>query len=386
MKKFKVALIRGAYSNPYELQNYSPFVKNVETRLISALSVLDKNINIETTRLFSPTDITHLFPHQLSPSIQKAIKVLANRTLGDMHLLFNLEKYLPKYNIWHTADPHYYYSYQAAKLKQKYPQAILVSTFWDTIVNNNRKTLAKRRLIDFTKSQIDHYICHTRVSYNTLLSEGINSSKITFIRLGIDTNRFSPKKRVNNRLTNNILFIGRLSQEKGILVLLNSFIALHQKFKNCNLRIVGNGPLKKQIKTIVNKNNLQNSTEITTTPYNQIHKHYKWADIFVLPSQNTPTWEEQYGMVLVEALSSGLPIITTDTGAIPEIVGESSIVIKENNEPELTQALTNLMSNKVLKNELAKKARKRALKYYNNINCAKEVLKLYEKLYLSCNN
>jgi glycosyltransferase involved in cell wall biosynthesis len=219
-----------------------------------------------------------------------------------------------------------------------------------------------------------------------LISEAVDPSKISLIKLGIDTKIFFPKKIINKRSNTNILYIGRLTKEKGILMLLNTFVALHQKIPTCYLRIVGNGPLKKRIENIIIKNNLTNNVKITTTPYNQIHQHYKWADIFVLPSQNTPTWEEQYGMVLIEALSSGLPIITTDSGAIAEVVGTSGIIVKNNSESELSKALVGLVPNKVLQKKLAEKARKRAIKYYNSSYCSEKILKLYEKLYISSNN
>jgi len=108
-------------------------------------------------------------------------------------------------------------------------------------------------------------------------------------------------------------------------------------------------------------------------------KIYQYADIVLLPSKRTNTWEEQYGMVFVEAMASGLPIVTYDTGTITEII--SSEVIKEEGDIDgLANSLINLIKDKKARLKLGTMGRVRAEKFFDSKKSATEIKNLYISL------
>jgi glycosyltransferase involved in cell wall biosynthesis len=75
-------------------------------------------------------------------------------------------------------------------------------------------------------------------------------------------------------------------------------------------------------------------------------------DALVLPSLTTRNWCEQYGRVITEAMASGVPVIASDSGAIPEVVGDAGILVKERSTSELATMLRRLILDPVLHREL----------------------------------
>jgi glycosyltransferase involved in cell wall biosynthesis len=88
--------------------------------------------------------------------------------------------------------------------------------------------------------------------------------------------------------------------------------------------------------------------------------------ILVLPSLTTPTWKEQFGHVLIEAMACGVPVIGSDSGAIPEVIGGAGLVVPEGNVEALAAALRGLISTPLLHADLAARGRARVLSHYTN--------------------
>ena len=153
-----------------------------------------------------------------------------------------------------------------------------------------------------------------------------------------------------------VLFVGRLVPEKGLLDLQKAVNQINNSL--VKLRVVGN-----------------NSVD-----YQQMPKIYQQANIFVLPSKTTRTWEEQYGMVLVEAMASGLPIVAYGSGAIPEIIDKAGILVKEGNIDQLAYSIYRLIENENLRQKLGKMSRRRTEKFFNCRKTAKQLTEIYENI------
>lgn len=341
----KVAFVRGAYLNNFEGQNYSHLPKSLQITGISSKRPLHSAFPFPVRKLFSLTDFG--VPNWL-----------ANRTIGDNQCLFGLEEAVQEFDIIHTADPHYYYTYQLAKLRRSGKIKKLISTSWETMPFNNESVAAKKRIKRFSMKHIDHFICYTDRAKKCLLKEGVKAPKITVIPLGVDLKKFKPDAKDIARQKNRkirILFTGRDVPEKGLQDLRTSMIPLLEAGK-AELLIAGN---------------------IT---YEQMADAYRLADLFVMPSKTTETWEEQYGMSLVEAMATGLPIVAYRSGSIPEVLGKSGILVKEGDTKSLAKQLDSLVRSVSMRKKLSRLSRSRAEKIYNSRIFSKKIFNFYSSL------
>lgn len=173
-----------------------------------------------------------------------------------------------------------------------------------------------------------------------------------------------------------IIFVGRLTEEKGIKQLLMAIN--YVTYKNFKLLIVGSyffntkvkSDFEKELDELVNKN----KERIIFTGYinyNEIYQLYKISDFAVLPSM----WDEPAGLTIQEAEACGLPVITTDSGGIPEyVINGSSIIIKkdENIVENLKTEIENLLDDEKKIKEMSNKSLEiiddlDICKYYNNL-------------------
>lgn len=356
----KIWVVRGAFLNPFELQNYYPLAKRHQIQAISSLRPINAQIKLSLIKLPSFTDLPD-FPYKYP---------VLNRLFKDAHYLFGLEKVIKGSDVVHVAEDYYYYTLQAIKAKQKGLVKKVVSTVWEVIPFNNQGLRGRRSIKQTVRQEIDHFITPTKLAKKALVKEGVNPKKITVIPMGINLKQFKPNSSINKNQKINILFVGRLEESKGVSNLVKAFIKLDKEISNLKLNLVGQGTLEEKITTHKN-------ISLKSVPYQKIHLEYQKADIFCLPSQKTTNWQEQYGMVLVEAMASGLPIITTNTGAIKEVCG-SAAVYTSGSVQELFKSLKTLIISPKKRQYLGAKARHRAVSRYNSLHAARKIEEVYK--------
>lgn len=361
-----VAFVRGAYLNNFEGQNYM-FGGNIRLHGFSSRKAIHRSFPFPVTRLMSLTDL---------PVWDKGLRYVSNRVLGDSQILFGLEAYAGTFDIYHTADPHYYYSYQLARLRDAGKIRKLLVTSWETIPHNNESVPAKKKIKRFVLRQADHFLAYTEKAREALLAEGVEACKITVIPLGVNLTAFKPKKHVDKKVVT-YLFVGRLVPEKGILDIYQAYRQIASKHNR--LLIVGSGPLRSPLEELIERDGLVNQVTIEEKQYEDMPKVYTDADVFVLPSKCTATWEEQYGMVLVEAMASGLPVVAYDTGAIGEVVGEAGFLIRENDSQTLLETLQRL-SDWRLRSKVGTMGKDRAANRYDAHQTAIRLANLYQRI------
>ncbi len=338
----KIAIVRGAFANPYELQNFEPLAgKHDLTVFTSKKNRFWTPARMTVKRLCSIYDLVgkHRF-----------LRGVANRIFIDSHYLFGLEGKLKGFDIALCAETYYRYTQQCLNAKQKGYVKKVLCTVWENIPFNNEGIWGRKKFKWRAFAEVDLFLAVTQKAQNALVAEGCAPSKIIVQHYGVDLNKFKPQKKASGRGQNDeliILFVGRLVPEKGIF-------ELQEVCKNLNL----------------------NLKIVSHASYGQMPQIYQDADIFVLPSKATKTWEEQYGMVLIEAMASGLPIITTNTGSISEVVGDAAILTKN-----LPKDLKMLSKNKELREELSKKARLRAEKFFNRDKIALQCEQIFLSLF-----
>lgn len=132
-------------------------------------------------------------------------------------------------------------------------------------------------------------------------------------------------------------FAGILSEQKGWKVLLKAMTRLPEKFK---VLLVGEGEQREELEAWLRKSDLSGRAYFAGfLPKDRLLATYPLFDVFVLPSITLPDLAEQFGAVLAEAMACGVPVIGSDSGAIPETVGEAGVIVPENDPQALADAI-----------------------------------------------
>ena len=134
--------------------------------------------------------------------------------------------------------------------------------------------------------------------------------------------------------------VGRLSEEKKQIDLLRAFHDVRKSFPEATLLVVGDGEMRSQLTQVARRLGISESVTFTGFQSN-ISEYLEKMDVFVLPSRT-----EGFGIVLLEAMTMGLPVIATDVGGIPEIIvnSEIGILVRPSRPDELSKAITELLS------------------------------------------
>jgi len=385
----KIVIVRGPFLNPWEMQNYTPLFKNNEILGITTVShIFDlKNIGFSVKKLFS----LDFFPYLISKKLAGIFNKFTNKIFGLNYYIFGLEKYLKDADFVNTVELYHSFSYQVIRAKKKYGFKVAV-TVWENIPFSFERHFIRRKIKKEVKNESDIFIAVTDNIKNCLLLEGIPEEKIKVIYPGVDMEEFKPREKKLellkyyglNRDDFIVLFVGRFVWEKGVYDLIYSAKKL---ISDEDIKIpvkflfIGSGPEKKKMLKVIKRLNLEKKVIIgKPLSYDRIPYLFNLADIFVLPSIPTRYWQEQFGYVLIEAMASGLPVISTMTGSIPEVVGDAGILVPPNVYNLIYKEVKKLIEDPNLRKTLGKKARERAKNKFSIEKTSKEMKEVFSKL------
>jgi glycosyltransferase involved in cell wall biosynthesis len=161
-------------------------------------------------------------------------------------------------------------------------------------------------------------------------------------------------------------FAGRLVPEKGLADLL----AAAEHLEPVRVMLAGNGPMREML-----KRRARRGVEIrlrTDFSHETMPAAYAEMDVLVLPSRTTPTWTEQFGRVLVEAMSCGVPVIGSDSGEIPWVINvtHGGRIFPEGDVEALARVLSELRGDPDLRRRLGKQGRDAVLRLFGVDACA----------------
>ncbi len=390
----KVALVRGNSLTKFELQYYEPLLEKFDITAICSLRnpfSLD-GVRIPIKRLLSVYDFEFLFPRFLK--LRKVYQRIFYYELF-WQKMFGLEQILKGYDIIHSGDVEYFYTYQCAKAKLKYNKKFVI-TQWQNIpfaYGFRDYNFVKSQRFKIIRDAVDVVIAKSERAKLTLVLEGFKEEKIKVIKPGIDTEKFKPAEKDYNLMSKLgiddrdtvILFSGRLQWQKGIIVLLNAFkLLLRDKDinrDNLKLVVVGTGQLFNWLKEFAKFLEIEkNAIFAGGVDYDKMPAYHNLADVFVLPSVPDRRWQEQFGMVLIESMACGKPVITTLSGSITETVRDNAILVQPFDFLELYKALKMVLTDKNFATELGKKAREFVIENCDVRSTAKEIENVYKTL------
>jgi glycosyltransferase involved in cell wall biosynthesis len=215
----------------------------------------------------------------------------------------------------------------------------------------------------------------------------VKEEKIRVIHNGVDVNKFKPasdKRKAKEELGLNpediaILSVGRLYARKGLFTLIESMPAVVKRFRNARFVISGKGQSHEMKKLIAHAEKLRMRDNIIFTGYfpdEKLPRLYQAADVFAFS-----TFYENLPFAVLEALSTGLPVVTTRVGGIPEMIdGEKNgFLVQPFNAKELSDRVLHVLEHPAEADEMGFLARKTILERFDWRFIVKKVLKVYEE-------
>ena len=215
----------------------------------------------------------------------------------------------------------------------------------------------------------------------------VPEEKIRVIHNGVDVNKFKPaqdKRKVKEELGFNpddiaILSVGRLYARKGLFTLIESMPAVVERFKNAKFIISGKGQSDEMRKLIAHAEKIGVKDSIIFTGYypdKKLPKLYQAADVFAFS-----TFYEHHPFAVLEALSTGLPVVTTSVGGIPETIenGKNGFLVEPFNPKQFADRILYLLEHPAEAAEMGLLARQTILERFDWRIVVKDVLKVYDE-------
>ena len=337
--KPRVVLAFGTAASAWLLPTYEPLSRQFDLVVLApratAASAIVRPVRTARHRL-------GLLPRRFRPAVDQAIYWL----WPDWDTIVGLRDHLADAAVVHTVELHSGTSLQAARAKARYGYRHVV-TVWENIARRQawhpRVAGVKAAVI----GSADHLIAVSQRARTALLLEGVPEDRISVIGPGMVLPPNLPRRQPD-RSRFRLLFVGKKQRSKGIEDLLYALWLARQdadlRGTSLTLTFLGVEPSRGPYAGLIRHYGLDDAiTEIPFVPHDEVLSHYAEADALVVPSRITPRWQEQWGMVFMEAMSQKLPIITTHSGSIEEVTGEAALYARANDHHSLYQRIKELI-------------------------------------------
>jgi glycosyltransferase involved in cell wall biosynthesis len=211
----------------------------------------------------------------------------------------------------------------------------------------------------FAAKKYDHVILVDPSQRPYFAEAGVPLHKTTVIRNGVDTELFRPpKKKVRNDGVIDFVYVGRLSLDKGVNILLDAFRKYHCDNPDSRLTLIGDGMLKFQLEGCVDDGSLR---WLGAMDHDKIPEILKKMDVFVIP-QNIGG----LGLSVLEAMSCGLPVITTGIGETLRLLSEKEgVLVEPHNVKQVVHAMSVLSQDDGLRRSMGTRCRAKVEKEYS---------------------
>ncbi|MEW6606650.1 MAG: glycosyltransferase family 4 protein [bacterium] len=224
------------------------------------------------------------------------------------------------------------------------------------------------------KKVVTLFIAPSMFMKNALKDYGLEA---LFIPFGIDYSKYEGTSPADQQ--NRVLFIGDLYRSKGVDILLKAFCRVSKIIPTARLDIVGDGPIKEELKNECQRLNLQNNvTFYGRVPDNETLKFYSKTTVVVLPSivlENSP-------LIIYEAMASANPIIGSRIGGIPELIieEETGLLFTPGDVQELSEKILQTLTDKDKATKMGMAGRKKVESQFGQQKFLQEYLKIFNEL------
>ncbi len=233
-----------------------------------------------------------------------------------------------------------------------------VPEYTERLIGDKNITGIVRAFVGWFYGAMDRVIVPSRATFDNLLDMGLRRERLSILSRGVDTQRFSPQRRdpsIWQRYGLNgvkkLLYVGRVSREKNLDALLETYQGLRDNGVAVELAIVGDGPYREEL-----RQRMDGDQGVSFTGYvggDDLAALFASADLFVFPSST-----DTFGNVILEAQASSLPVVVTDQGGPAELIvpERTGVMVPADNQQALQQAVHRLLSDDALRQRMSSAA------------------------------
>jgi glycosyltransferase involved in cell wall biosynthesis len=300
---------------------------------------------------------------------------------GSFHLHFyprlgrRLRAFAP--DIVHVdEEPYNFATFHALRMAKRFGARVL----WFSWQNLNRSYPFPFRLIErYSLRNADYAIAGSSGAEEVWREKGYAGPLAIIPQFGVDPDIFAPRPGGRDPARGFLIgYVGRLVPEKGVDLLLEAVAGMDAGWR---LAIVGTGTEQGHLQTLIRRLGLADQVSFEgEIPSIRMPAFYRELDVLVLPSRSRRNWVEQFGRVLIEAMACGVPVIGSDCGEIPNVVGEAGLIFPEEDTEALREHLVRLMRDLDLWTDLARRGRERVLAHFTQAQVAAQTVAVYREL------
>jgi glycosyltransferase involved in cell wall biosynthesis len=275
-------------------------------------------------------------------------------------------------------EPYNFATFQAMRLSRQVGARSLFFT-WQNLYREYPPPFRQMELYNYRHARMA--LAGNREAAEVLKRKGYTGPIRIIPQFGFDTDIYRrtqprPPRAAGDPFT--LGFPGRLVETKGLPTLIDALALLPDY---CRVVFIGNGPMKSALEEQAARLGVaERVTFKGGVPTYEIPNVLQELDALVLPSLTRPNWKEQFGRVLCEAMACETPVIGSDSGEIPYVIGDAGLVFPEGNAQELSARVRQLLDNPALYAELAKKGRQRVLENYTQEKIARQTYEVSQEM------
>lgn len=353
------------FINNIDYNSQVGFLKKIS---LSAQIVYSTEAKSKITALINDQqpDIAHLhiFQHQISPSILYALK---NRKIPIVYTAHDLKCVCGNYKFFSNGSicEKCIHSNHIHCLLNKCVKGSYAKSFISTLEMFTHRVMRAYDLIDVIITPSMFY-------REKFIEAGFNKEKVIYLPNFLDYSVFEPN--YNNK--NYFIYLGRLSNEKGIITTLE---AVSRLSSSAVLKIIGTGPMEDEIKSFIASNKLERKVEVLGYKSGkELGNLIRDAMFGIIPSE----WYENAPYSLLEMMAYGKPVIGSDIGGIPELIenGKTGLIFKTGDADDLSEKVSCLLDNKELLYTFGINARKKLELEFNSSIHYEKLIDIYKRL------
>ncbi|HEU5374572.1 MAG TPA: glycosyltransferase [Ktedonobacteraceae bacterium] len=275
-------------------------------------------------------------------------------------------------------EPYNFATFQAMRLAGHHKAPALFFT-WQNLYRDYPPPFRQMELYNYHHTAVA--LAGNREAIDVLRRKGYTKAVRVIPQFGFDTEiykRSEPRPPREPGAPFTLGFTGRLVETKGLTTMVEALTYLPTY---CQAIFIGDGPMQSVLETEARR--LGVSDRVTIKPgvrTYEVPAILAGFDVHVLPSRTFPNWKEQFGRTLAEAMACETPVIGSDSGEIPHVLGEAGLIFPEGDAQELAARVRHLLDDPALYTRLATQGRQRVLENYTQEHIARQTYEVYQEM------